>query len=167
MVAGRQVGARFNLIDHHGVAVNNESYRGRHPLVFFGFTHCAVVCPRALGNLSSALDAVGTLSERLVPLYVTVDPERDSAPRMKEFLEASYPRFTGLTGTPEQLAAARSEFRVFATRKLDPDVEGGYSVPHSAITYVLNTDGTYLAHFTDVLNATEIAARLTKLLAAG
>ncbi|GAA5174535.1 SCO family protein [Pseudonocardia eucalypti] len=166
-MAPHPVGARFDLIDHHGNPVTNDTYRGRHPLVFFGFTHCAVVCPRALGKLSAALDELGELRERLVPLYVTVDPERDDPDRMREFLETNYPLFTGLTGSPEALADARREFRVFAVRKQDPDAEGGYQVPHSAITYLLDTDGTYLAHFTDALDASEVARRLTGVLNPG
>lgn len=166
-MARHPVGARFDLIDHHGNRVSNDTYRGRHPLVFFGFTHCAVVCPRALGKLSVALDELGAPRERLVPLYVTVDPERDDPERLKKFLETSYPRFTGLTGSPQALEDARREFRVFAVRKDDPDAEGGYQVPHSAITYLLDTDGTYLTHFTDALHATEVARRLTGVLNTG
>jgi protein SCO1/2 len=158
------VGARFALIDHHGNRVDNDTYRGRYPLVFFGFTHCAVVCPRALGKLSSALEQLGPLSDRLAPLYVTVDPDRDDPARMREFLTSNYPRFTGLTGSPRALEAARSEFRVFAVRKEGPDAEGGYQVPHSAITYLLDQHGDYLAHFTDALEAPEIAERLTSVL---
>jgi protein SCO1/2 len=160
------VGARFDLIDHDGNRVDNDTYRGRYPLVFFGFTNCAVVCPRALSKLSSALDQLGPGSNRLVPLYITVDPDRDSPERMREFLEASYPRFTGLTGSAEALEAARREFRVFAVRKADPGAEGGYQVPHSAITYLLDPRGDYLAHFTDALNSGEIATRLTQILEA-
>lgn len=158
------VGARFDLVNHHGRPVNNDTYRGSNPLVFFGFTHCAVVCPRALGKLSAALDQLGTQRERVVPLYVTVDPDRDTPERMKQFLETRYPLFTGLTGSAAALEDARREFNVFAARKEDPDAEGGYRMPHSAITYLLDTDGTYLAHFTDALDATEIATRLSGLL---
>lgn len=158
------VTAQFNLIDHHGNRVNNDTYHGRYPLVFFGFTHCAAVCPRALSKLSSVLIALGTLGEEIVPLYITVDPDRDTPQRMKEFLEGGYPLFTGLTGDAEPLEAARREFRVFATRKADPDAEGGYQVPHSAITYLLDRRGHYLAHFTDALDAHQLAARLQQAL---
>jgi protein SCO1/2 len=164
MTRSHPVGARFDLTDHHGNHVTNASYQGRYPLVFFGFTHCAVVCPRALGKLSAALAQLGEGGDQLVPLYITVDPERDNPDRMKQFLEADYPRFTGLTGTPDQLEAARREFRVFAVRKEDPNAEGGYQVPHSAITYLLDRQGEYLTHFTDTTEADELARRLSEVL---
>jgi protein SCO1/2 len=162
---GSPVGARFDLVDHHGERVDNATYRGRYALVFFGFTHCAMVCPRALGKLSAALDDLGPAAEQFRPLYVTVDPERDTPEVMKEFLQRSYPRFTGLTGTAEQIDAAKGEFRVFARRTEDPDGLEPYVVPHSAITYVLDRSGGFRTHFTDALEVDEVAARLTAVLA--
>src|SRR5882762_1597942 len=92
------VGGSFQLVDHHGRAVTEASYHGRFALLFFGFTHCCVVCPRALTKLSGVLDALGPLADRVQPLYITVDPERDTPDVMRAFLQA-YPRFTGLTGS--------------------------------------------------------------------
>jgi protein SCO1/2 len=93
------VEAAFDLVDHHGEAVTADTYRGRWLLVFFGFTHCRVVCPRALRRLSAALDALGPLAGRLRPLYVSVDPERDTPEVMRAFLAEHDARITGLTGT--------------------------------------------------------------------
>jgi len=112
-------------------------------LVFFGFTHCRIVCPRALGKLCRVLDDLGPLAERVQPLYVTVDPERDTPAVMREFLGRSYPRFTGLTGSPAQIDAAKAAFRVFARRVADPDSPGGYAMPHTAIAYLLDEAGRY------------------------
>jgi protein SCO1/2 len=165
-VPGSPVGARFDLVDHHGERVDNATYRGHHVLVFFGFTHCAMVCPRALGKLSAALDDLGPAAEEFRALYVTVDPERDTPEVMKAFLERSYPRFTGLTGTAEEIDAAKGEFRVFARRTEDPDGLEPYVVPHSAITYVLDRSGAFRTHFTEALQADEVAARLTAVLEA-
>ncbi|MEA2625894.1 MAG: hypothetical protein QOD06_1939 [Candidatus Binatota bacterium] len=157
-------GGEFHLIDHHGVEVSDATYHGRHALVFFGFTHCKVVCPRALGRLTRVLDALGPLAEQIRPLYVTVDPERDSPEVMRAFLERSYPRFTGLTGSRPQIDAAKRAFRVFARRTADPDDPDGYAVPHSAITYVLDPDGRYTTHFTDAVDEREMTERLREIL---
>lgn len=149
----------FALVDHHGEPVTERTYRGSWQLVFFGFTHCRAVCPRALRRLSAALDDLGELSARVTPLYITVDPERDTPDVMAEFLRA-YPRFTGLTGTAEAIDQAKRAFRVFARRKDDPDDPDGYAVPHSAITYLVSPVGHYVEHFPDVLSQEELATRL-------
>lgn len=159
------VGGSFRLIDHNGRDVSDETYRGRHFLIFFGFTHCRVVCPRALAKLSAVLDSLGPLADRVQPLYVTVDPERDTPDAMRSFMQ-SYPRFTGLTGSREQVDGAKKAFRVFAQRIDDPAEHGDYTVPHTAITYVMDQYGRFACHFTDALPAGEIEVRLRLLLEA-
>jgi cytochrome oxidase Cu insertion factor (SCO1/SenC/PrrC family) len=160
------VGGSFELVDHHGRGVTDASYRGKHALLFFGFTHCRVVCPRALTKLSDVLDTLGDLSDRIQPLYITVDPERDTPEVMRAFLQ-SYPRFTGLTGSRDQIDAAKRTFRVFAERAADPHDKDGYAVPHTAITYLMNPDGEFVAHFTDAMASEEIIKRLTRHLSDG
>jgi protein SCO1/2 len=158
-------GGAFRLIDHHGFAVSDETYRGKYALIFFGFTHCKAICPRALARLSGVLDMLGPLAEKITPLYITVDPERDSPEVMRAFLETRYPRFTGLTGSRDQIDEAKRRFRVFARRTEDPNDAEGYAVPHTAITYVLDRSGQYATHFTDAFDEREMADRLRALLA--
>ena len=154
------VRGRFELVDHHGEPVTETSYRGKWALVFFGFTHCRMVCPRALRKLSDALEQIGDLADRIQPLYITVDPDRDTPAVMRAFLETDYPRFVGLTGRTDRIEEAKAAFRVFARRGLDPDDPDGYAVPHSAMTYLLDQEGEYAEHFADVADAAEIAGRL-------
>lgn len=154
----------FSLVDHRGTPVTQHSYRGRWQLVFFGFTHCKAVCPRALKRLSAALDDLAELADTVTPLYITVDPERDTPEVMADFLRA-YPRFTGLTGSADAIEEAKSAFGVFARRKEDPDSPDGYIVPHTAITYLISPDGEYAEHFSDALPESELAARLRSHLA--
>ena len=158
------VGGSFQLIDHHSVRVTDETYRGRFVLIFFGFTHCRVVCPRALAKLSAVLERLGPLANHLRALYITVDPERDTPEVMRAFLENAYPRFTGLTGTRTEIDAAKRAFRVFAERRPDPQEPDGYVIPHTAISYLLDPTGQYAAHFTDALDETEVADRLRALV---
>ncbi|QSE90631.1 SCO family protein [Rhodococcus pseudokoreensis] len=163
-VAGRYVGGAFDLVDHDGREVTDRTYHGKYAVVFFGFTHCKMVCPRALHRLSTVLDRLGPLADRTQPLYVTVDPERDSPEVMKEFLAADYPRFTGLTGTPAQVEKAKKSFRVYSTTVADPDDPDSYQMPHSAFTYVLGPDGNYRTHFTDAVDEDELVTRLSSIL---
>jgi cytochrome oxidase Cu insertion factor (SCO1/SenC/PrrC family) len=157
------IGGPFRLIDHDGQDVSDETYRGLHVLIFFGFTNCRVVCPRALTKLTAALDSLGPLADRIRPIYITVDPERDTAAVMRSFLR-SYPRFTGLTGSREQIDHVKGAFRVFAQRRDDQASKGDYAIPHTAITYLVDPQGRFAAHFSDALSAEEIAGRLRSLL---
>ncbi|MFC9356217.1 SCO family protein [Rhodococcus sp. NPDC057014] len=163
-VTGRHIGGTFELVDHDGRTVNEETYRGRYVVIFFGFTHCKMVCPRALHRLSTVLDRLGSVADRIQPLYITVDPERDTPQVMKGFLSADYPRFTGLTGTPAQIDSAKKSFRVFSTMVADPDDPDSYQMPHSAFTYVLGPDGAYVTHFTDAVDEDELIVRLSSIL---
>ena len=160
--SGRPGGA-FDLIDHDGRPVSEGSFRGRHVMIFFGFTHCRVVCPRALSKLSAVLDSLHELAERVTPLYITVDPDRDTPDVMRKFLR-SYPRFTGLTGSHEQIDRAKRSFRVFAQRRDGAGKDGAYEVAHTAITYLLDPAGELILHFGDALSADEMEFRLSKLL---
>lgn len=163
---GAPVGGAFDLVDHNGRPVTNATFHGSYALVFFGFTHCRVVCPRALGRISAVLELLGPEAARVQPLYITVDPDRDSPAVMKAFLE-NRPGFLGLTGTPEQIESAKAAFRVFARRRDDPQEPDGYAVPHTAITYVLDPAGVCVDHFTDALGADEVARRLRTLIERG
>lgn len=155
-----QLGGAFDLIDHHGDAVSDQTYRGQFMLLFFGFTHCRVVCPRALARLSDVIDRLGSAAACLQPLYVTVDPDRDTPDVMKAFLETRYPKFTGLTGSRDNVDRVKALYRVFASRAADPDDATGYQMPHTALTYLIGPDGRYVAHFTDAIEEDELANRL-------
>jgi protein SCO1 len=151
----------FTLVDHNENPVTEQTYRSRWLMVFFGFTHCQMVCPRALSRLSTVLAKIGDgRADRIQPLYITVDPDRDTPPVMKRFLESNYPRFTGLTGTTEQIERAEDAFNVFARRKADPAAPDGYVVPHTAITYLLDPTGRYRTHWTDARDVDEIVQSL-------
>jgi protein SCO1/2 len=156
------IGGPFELVDHHGHAVTERSYRGRTVLMLFGFTHCKVVCPRSLRKLSAVLDALGPAADAMTALYVTVDPERDDPATMCAWLR-DHPRFTGLTGTRAQIDRIKDAFRVHARRGPD-DADGDYAIAHTSLAYVLDPAGAYAAHFPLGLEDAEIAARLRALL---
>lgn len=158
-------GGAFSLIDHDGRAVTERSFLGRPALLYFGFTHCRIVCPRALARLSAALELAGAEPSDLQPLFVTVDPDRDTPPVLRAWLQASFPRFLGLTGPHEEVAAVRAAYKVFASRKADPDDPDGYAIAHTAFSYLLDADGRYAAHFTETTDEGLIAATIRDLIA--
>lgn len=154
------VGGEFSLVDYNGNPVTKGSYVGQYRLMFFGFTHCKVVCPRNLSRLSKVLDLLGSHAEKIVPLYITVDPERDTPSAMKAFLTENYPKFIGLTGSRAQVDQAKSVFRVFSERRTDPEDPGGYVVPHTAITYLMDREGDYATHFPEHISDKELIHRI-------
>src|SRR5918996_3071934 len=100
-----QIGGPFALVDHTGHTVTDADYRGKLMLVFFGFTHCPDVCPTTLQEIASALDVLGDEAGRVQPLFITVDPERDTPEVMAGYVDLFHPGIVGLTGTPEQVAS--------------------------------------------------------------
>src|SRR5258708_34865399 len=130
------VGGDLALTDHFDRAVTIRSFRGKHVLLFFGFTHCRVTCPTILGRLSKALDRLGPAAERIQPLYVTVDPDRDTPAIMQKFLEERFPRFLGLTGSAAGVATAKQGCKAFAPKKREATEPTGHAVPPRAFTVV-------------------------------
>lgn len=160
------IGGAFGLTDHHGRAVTERNLIGRPALLYFGFTHCRVVCPRALSRLSAALEIAEAPPDALQALFVSVDPERDTPAVMKAYLEASYPRFLGLTGGREQVEAMRSAYRVFVRKVDDAEDPAGYAIRHTAFSYLLAADGGYAAHFADTADEQRIAAGIRAVIRA-
>lgn len=153
----------LDLTDHFGRAVSTQALLGGYSLVLFGFTHCRVVCPRALARYANVLGSLENEGWPIRGFYITVDPERDTPEVMREFLKP-WPGFLGLTGNAGQIDQAKAAFRVFARRTSDPEASGGYRVPHTAVAYLLTPEGRYLAHFADSLHESEVLHRVRGLL---
>ncbi|MEO8159644.1 MAG: SCO family protein [Betaproteobacteria bacterium] len=128
----------FSLRGSDGAELNLGRYRGKVVLLAFGFTHCTEVCPVTLAVLAQARKKLGTIGNQLQVVYVTVDPERDNAERMKKYLSSFDTTFIGGTGKPEQLAAVRSNYGIVANKVVSP---GGYSVDHSSSVYLIDGEG--------------------------
>lgn len=154
------VNGRFELVDHFGSTVNERSFGARHLLVFFGFSHCAIVCPRELAKLSAALNMLGPLAERVQPLYISVDPQRDTPEVLRRYLLRYTGGFLGLTGSAPQVDAAKKSFRVFAQPVADAAAPDGYVVPHTALAYLMAPGGRYEDRFAESLDASGVAERL-------
>jgi cytochrome oxidase Cu insertion factor (SCO1/SenC/PrrC family) len=158
------VGGPFSLTDHTGKRVTDQDYRGRILVVFFGFTFCPDVCPTGLQVMSAALDKLGPKADQITPVFISIDPERDTPEQMALYVKSFHPRLVGLTGTPEEIEAVAKSYRVYYKRVSDPKSTAGYTMDHSAIIYVMGRDGAFLTHFTYAVSADAMAERLSKLL---
>ncbi|MBS1140742.1 MAG: hypothetical protein H6R13_2195 [Proteobacteria bacterium] len=156
-------GRRLVLADHHGLLRSLDDFRGKAIVVFFGYTSCPDICPTMLARLASVMTALGADASRVQVLFVSVDPERDSAARLAEFVPWFHPSFLGLRGDAAQTRAAIEEFRVVATRK---PVEGemGYVIDHSAGAYVFGPDGRLRLYAQETASVEDIVADLRALL---
>jgi protein SCO1 len=156
------VGGPFHLVDQDGKAVSDEDMKGRPFLVFFGFTHCPDVCPTTLFEVSEILRALGPDAKNIRAMFVTVDPERDTPAVLKDYLSSFDPRIIGVTGDEAAVAAAEKSYRVYA--KKVPTDGGGYTMDHTAIVYLMNKDGRFVAPFNMKRRPEEAAAELKRYL---
>ena len=154
---------RFQLVDHNGTPCDRASFAGQHLLIYFGFTHCKLVCPTSLAKLSRVLELLDRQAASVTPLYISVDPKRDTPEVMRCYLQSNYPRFTGLTGSEADIERVKEDFRVFAGYRVDPDDPEGYERPHTAFSYLLDGTGQYLQHFSETRSAEQIASAIASI----
>lgn len=158
------VGGPFSLVGTDGKIVTDVDFRGRYMLIFFGFTHCPDICPAELQIISQALEKLGDKGKKVVPVFVTLDPERDTPEVMGQYVKSFGPNFVGLTGTPEAIAATAKAYRVAYAKVENKDSPGNYSVDHSALAYLMGPEGNYVTHFTYGTSADDMATKLNKIL---
>ena len=156
------IGGPFQLTDQSGATVTEKSLHGKPTLIFFGFTHCPDVCPTALFEISEILRAMGKDADGLNAYFISVDPERDSKEAMKDYLSSFDPHLKGLTGDPEAIATVLSAYRVYA--KKVPLKDGDYTMDHTALTYLMDRNGKFVAPFNLNRTADEAVADLRKYL---
>lgn len=158
------IGGPFTLTDHTGKRVTDKDFRGRYMLIFFGFTFCPDVCPSALQVMSATLDKLGPKAERFVPLFITVDPERDTPQQMALYVQSFHPRLVGLTGTPAEIDAVKKAYRIHTRKREDPKSSAAYTVDHPGQVYVMGPEGRYRAFLDFTRGADSLAARLERVL---
>jgi protein SCO1/2 len=156
------VGGPFQLVDQNGQTTADRDLLGHPFLVFFGFTHCPDVCPTTLFEVSEALNQLGPDADRVGALFVTVDPERDTPAMLKDYLSSFNPRLRGLTGDPAAITATLKAYRVYA--KKVPLEGSNYTMDHTAIVYLMDKDGRFVAPFNLKRKSDELAADLRRYL---
>jgi len=159
------IGGEFTLTDSRGKSVTDKDYRGKYMLVFFGYTFCPDVCPTALQTISDTMDLMGPIAKKIQPLFVTVDPARDTVDVLNRYVKNFHPAIIGLTGTDRQIANIAKIYGVFYAKSIEPGAEDDdYAMAHSAIVYLMGPDGKYLANFRHETPPDEMAARLKTYL---
>jgi len=159
---------RFSLTDQYGTRRTDKDFRSKYMLVFFGYTYCPDVCPTTLAVEAEALDKIGARASRLVPIFVTVDPKRDTPDKLKSYLssfdaKSPSPRlnFVGLTGSDAEIANAAKSYRVYYRAHIDGQVDGAeYSIDHTGDIYLMGPDGKFVAYYSQGILPDELATDL-------
>jgi len=155
ITAPAAIGGPFQLTDQNGAVVTEKDLQGRPTLIFFGFTHCPDICPTSLFEISEILRAMGKDADRVNAYFISVDPERDTAAAMKDYLSSFDPHLKGLTGDPAAVQKVIAEYRVYA--KKVPLKDGDYTMDHTALIYLMDRDGRFVSPF-NVNRKPEVAA---------
>jgi cytochrome oxidase Cu insertion factor (SCO1/SenC/PrrC family) len=161
-----EFGGSFSLTDQDGRRRTDMDFRGKYMLIFFGYTYCPDVCPTTLAVEAEALDKIGARAGRIVPIFITVDPKRDTPDKLKSYLSSfdgkARINFVGLTGTDEEIAKAAEAYRVYYRAHIDGRVENGagYSIDHTGDVYLMGPEGKFVAYYSQGILPDELAADL-------
>lgn len=156
------IGGPFKLVDQNGAPITDADIKGRPFLVFFGYTHCPDICPATLFEVSEVMHALGKDADRAGALFITVDPERDTPAVMKDYLSSFDPHLRGATGDRAAVDAAEKAYRVYA--KKVPTTDGDYSMDHTALVYLMDKQGRFVAPFSLKRRPEDAAADLRRYL---
>jgi len=157
------VGGPFQLTDQSGKHVSDKDFRGRYMLIYFGYSFCPDVCPTTLGVMAEALQKLGSDSRRVVPIFITIDPERDTPKVLADYMKAFGPQFVGLTGSPAAIKEVEKEYRVYAVKRpLDPSKGsgGGYGMDHSSVLYLMGPNGKLVSFYDEAISPDDLAKDL-------
>ena len=166
--AAVQIGGPFTLTDQTGKQVTEQDYRGRYLLVYFGYTFCPDLCPLGLQTIATAMeDLPPEVRAQVVPLFITVDPARDTVPVMRDYVAQFGPELVGLTGSEAEIDQAVRAYRVYAHKSDAPAPDGNYLVDHSVFTFLMDRDGRYLTHFGHDVTPEEMSKRIAELVGTG
>ncbi len=158
------IGGPFSLTDQHGKRVTDKDFRGKYMLVEFGYTYCPDVCPTELQVITNAMKKLGAKAQNIVPIFITIDPQRDTVQQMASYVSNFSPRLVGLTGTPEEIKAAATAYRVYYA-KADKSAGDAYLMDHSTFIYLMDPNGEYVTHFAYGISADQLAERIAKAVA--
>ena len=158
-VAGIGIGGPFTLKDQSGNTVTEKDFQNTYKLIYFGFTYCPAVCPTELQKITSALHQLGPKADYITPIFISVDPERDSVEAVKTYVEFFHPSMIGLTGSSKQIDNVIKEFKVYATKVVDEDATD-YTIDHSSFIYFMSPDDRLLRIYRTQDSAVDIAESL-------
>lgn len=153
------VGGPFELTTHNGERVTDKKFRSRLMLVYFGFTYCPDICPAGLQVITAALDKMGDDAQRVAPLFISVDPERDTPEQLKRYLSSFHKNLIGLTGSLQDIDKVAKAYRVYYRKAQDPSLNE-YTIDHTSFIYLMNDKGEFITHFPHGIAPDELAKRL-------
>jgi len=156
------IGGAFTLTSHTGKRVSDSDFRGKYMLVYFGYTFCPEICPTELQAMTEAIDLLGEAGAEVVPILISVDPERDTVEKLKEYVPLFHKNLVGLTGTPEEIAKAAKAYRVYYAKAGEG---ANYEMDHSAIIYLMDKDGKYATHFAYGMTPEKMAQKIKAIMA--
>ncbi|MEQ1710146.1 MAG: SCO family protein [Hyphomicrobium sp.] len=157
------IGGPFSLVDHDGKPVTERDFAGRPMLVMFGFTSCPDICPSGLQLMAAALEKLGDKGRTLTPLFISLDPERDTPAKLKDYVSSFHPAIRGLTGTVADVASAAKAYRVYY-KKVPLDGGEGYTIDHSSFFYIMDGKGEFITHVPHSANPDALSLRLKSVL---
>ena len=158
------IGGAFTLTDNTGKHVTDQDFHGKYTLVFFGFTSCPDVCPAGLQLIAGALQKLGTKAQLITPIFISVDPQRDTPEKLAAYVKNFDPRLVGLTGTPEEIAAVAKAYKVYYAKVPSKERPDNYTMDHTSIIYVMDPKGEFVTHFTPSTSVDDMAAKLDKIV---
>ncbi len=158
------IGGPFALTDHNGRSVSDQDYRGDYMLIYFGYINCPDICVPTLNNMSAALDALGAAGEAIKPIFITVDPLRDTVEALAGYVPNFHPRLVGLTGTARQIKAVSAAYSVFFEAGEHAGGDDDYQVGHSGYVYLMGPDGGFLTVMSHAKAGAAMAARIKEFL---
>jgi protein SCO1/2 len=153
-------GGPFILQDQNGKTVSDEDYRGKFMLLTFGYTSCGDVCPTILQSMAKVMDLLGEPSKEVQPLFISLDPKRDTPPKLREYVAAFHPRLIGLTGPEPYVAAAARKYRI--KYQVVEGKNGDYSIDHTAVVFLMGPDGAFQERFSMNTTPEDMARRIAK-----
>jgi protein SCO1/2 len=160
------ISSRYLLMDANGRAVSNQDFRGRFQLLTFGYTYCPDICPTTLAEMAMVISRLGKEADALQALFITVDPERDSADALRSYVAFFDPRIIGLTGSPALVRKAAESFKVRYEKVREPGAPlDQYAVDHSAGMFLLGPDGRFIRKFAYAMPAEQIADQIREIMA--
>lgn len=162
--SGPSVGGPFTLVDDSGKTVTSRDFRGKYMLVYFGYTYCPDVCPTTLNSIAQAMKRLGEKANQVQPIFITVDPKRDSPTVLKQYVSAFSPSLIGLTGTPAQITAVAKEYHVYYAKHVTGPGPNDYSMDHSSIIYLIGPDGKFIAPVAAGDSGAQMATDIAKLV---
>jgi protein SCO1/2 len=159
------IGGPFTLTDQSGATVTDKSYDGFYRLIYFGYTFCPDACPTELQVMAQAVEAMGPAGAKVQPIFITIDPARDTAKQLAGYVPLFDKRLVGLTGTPEQIATVAREYKVYYAKADEPGVDAkSYGMNHSSFVYLMDPAGKFLTVFSSDTDSDKMAAEIKRYM---